>query len=473
MIRYNPYQRSMPPYGGGFGGGFDGGFGGAYLPRYPSPRMPSPYPMPSPFPGSGSFEPIRGGGMGQVIPTNIPFRDPGYGSPVRTQNLISAMSGPQDLMSNRTYGSLNTLDMVRNRPDMPLYSNALFQNPYRRNNGGGKGGRGGGFIRTSDFQDSNMNGVDDRDEGGAGIGGFFGGGYGRGMANPGFLGPRLTPPGAPEGGLGGPGEPDNPYGNDGTVQPRNYGVDRAGKPLTEAAYNWIINNGGEDTDGDGIINNAELEAYHAAQNPDAPPSGNYMPGTRPTPDPVEGGNPYGTRYDGKPFTEGNFATFDKAGGDLNDDGRMSENEWLSWMLNKGPSEGFEEQYATKLTGALKAGIEKDSLDPSTISKAVAAGAELPDMMEIANKRANQPSQTIGSTMLTPEAIAQIRANGGDPEAVAAALKNINMGSIFRQTELSGGGRVGRSSNMQGMNGRGRGLSSLVNSLNARNTNLVR
>jgi hypothetical protein len=76
-------------------------------------------------------------------------------------------------------------------------------------------------------------------------------------------------------------------------------------------------------------------------------------------------------------------------------------------------------------------------------------------------------------VLTPEAIAQIRANGGDPEAVAAALKNINMSSIFKQTELSGGGYVGRSSNMQGINGRGRGLSSLVNSLNARNTNLVR
>ena len=68
---------------------------------YPSPYpAPPQYPYPSPPYGGGNLGAIRGGGIGQVTPTNIPFRDPGYGSPVRTQNLISAMSGPQDLMSD-------------------------------------------------------------------------------------------------------------------------------------------------------------------------------------------------------------------------------------------------------------------------------------------------------------------------------------------------------------------------------------
>ena len=50
--------------------------------------------------------------------------------------------------------------------------------------------------------------------------------------------------------------------NGGSAQ--NYGVDRAGNPLTEDAYNWIISRGGEDTNNDGRINSTELEAYHAA-----------------------------------------------------------------------------------------------------------------------------------------------------------------------------------------------------------------
>ena len=54
-------------------------------------------------------------------------------------------------------------------------------------------------------------------------------------------------------------------------QARNYGVDRAGKPLTEAAYNWIISRGGKDLNNDGRINSQELEAYHTAQAAPPPP----------------------------------------------------------------------------------------------------------------------------------------------------------------------------------------------------------
>ena len=39
------------------------------------------------------------GAWGQVIPTNIPFRDQGYGSPMLSQNLIQSLSGPNNLMN--------------------------------------------------------------------------------------------------------------------------------------------------------------------------------------------------------------------------------------------------------------------------------------------------------------------------------------------------------------------------------------
>ena len=384
MFGNNPYQRRMPQYGGFSpyqqvmpqnNGGFNSGFGGGN--QYSAPF----YSM-----GRDSLSPIRGGGMGQVVPTNIPFRDPGYGSPVRTQNLISAMSGPQDLMSDRRMGSLNMIDQLRSRPDYP---GSFMPAPFR----GGKGGRGGGGgyggggynpIRTADFQDRNMNGVDDRDEGGGGIGGFFGGSYGRGMGGPGVpanpYGGRSDPYGGntqappqttPEAGTTAP-PADDPFMD---LRYR-YGADRAGNPLTAESYNYILNDGGEDSNSDGRIDQEELAAYSATEA-----AKNYMPGTLPSqliPPSNPEGNKYGTRYDGKAYTEANFNRFDDAekdgvgSADVDGDDQISQDEWLDWMLAKGPDEGKEDDWNTKIQGALIAGSNSGSIDAATRQSALGA-----------------------------------------------------------------------------------------------------
>jgi hypothetical protein len=396
MFGNNPYQRRMPQYGG-FSPNqqimpqYNGGFGGGN--QYSAPF----YGM-----GRDTLGSIRGGGMGQVIPTNIPFRDPGYGSPVRTQNLISAMSGPQDLMSDRRMGSLNMLDQLRSRPDYP---GSFMPAPFR----GGKGGRGGGGgyggggynpIRTADFQDRNMNGVDDRDEGGGGIGGFFGGSYGRGMGGPGV-------PANPYGGRNDPygGNTQPPAGGNTQAPPQTspeivmdqspgftapapapddpfmdlryrYGVDRSGNPLTEDSYNYILNDGGEDSNNDGRIDQKELAAYSATEA-----AKNYMPGTLPSqliPPTNPEGNKYGTRYDGKPYTESNFNRFDDAekdgvtSADIDGDDKISQDEWLDWMIAKGPDEGSEDDWNTKIQGALVAGSKSGSIDAATRQAALGA-----------------------------------------------------------------------------------------------------
>ena len=384
---FNPYQQVMPQGNGGFSGGF-GGFAGGFhegmgqdalqniyaqsetsapnagniLPT--NSYLPSPYPgsfMPSPYrrgrggrgggyPGRGNFDPIRGGGMGQIIPTNIPFRDPGYGSPVRTQNLISAMSGPQDLMSDRRMGSFNMLDQLRSRPDSDY---------------GIYGGGGYNPIRTADFQDRNRNGVDDRDEGGGGIGGFFGGGYGSGMARRGSLG-----------GLGGPGNPANPYEPPPRLNETPYGVDDIGNALNKESYDYILDNGGQDIDGDGKINFEEFDSYSESED-----ARNYMPGE--VPDQLRvvtapEDSAYGVRYDGKAFTEANFGRFtnkDKDGvgsADRNSDNKISEDEWLDWMLSKGASDGYEQDWTTKIRGALSSGMESGRIDAKTKTAAVRA-----------------------------------------------------------------------------------------------------
>ena len=357
----NPYQKRRSNSGGFFGGGggryldsnqesnyFGGGNQNIAAPTpYPMPYPGSPYPR-SPYFGRGNFDPIRGGGMGQVTPTNIPFRDPGYGSPVRTQNLISAMSGPQDLMSDRRMGSLDMLNQLRNRPDPD----------YRRYGGGGYNP-----IRNAEFQDRNRNGVDDRDEGGGGIGGFFGGGYGSGM-------------GGRSGGLGGPGTPANPYEPPPRLNETPYGVDEIGNALTKESYDYILNNSGVDSDGDGKINSEEFDAYSDTED-----AKNYMPGELPeqlrrivAPDDTM----YGTRYDGKAFTDANFGRFtdaDKDGvgsADRDSDKKISEDEWLDWMLSKGATEGYEKDWTTKIKGALSSGMESGSIDSTTKQAAIRA-----------------------------------------------------------------------------------------------------
>ena len=128
----NPYPMpSRNPYDGGFGGGFGGGFMAPLPPRFPSPYR-NPYYMDS----------LRGGGMGQVMPTNIPYRDPGYGSPMRTQNLIQSLRGPQYSFRdpNRKYNTMRMLENFRGgNMGSPYPMPYPMPSPY----GGGFGGKGG------------------------------------------------------------------------------------------------------------------------------------------------------------------------------------------------------------------------------------------------------------------------------------------------------------------------------------------
>ena len=105
------------------------------------PRRPSPYRNPY------YMDSLRGGGMGQVMPTNIPFRDPGYGSPMLTQNLIQSLGGPQSSFRNtyRPYSTLGMLDRFRGgNMGSPYPMPYPMPSPYGGGFGGGFGGFGGG-----------------------------------------------------------------------------------------------------------------------------------------------------------------------------------------------------------------------------------------------------------------------------------------------------------------------------------------
>ena len=57
---------------------------------------------------------------------------------------------------------------------------------------------------------------------------------------------------------------------------------------------------------------------------------------------------YGSRYDGKQYSAGDYDVISKSGGDKNSDNFITEEEWATWMLNKGPTPGFEEGWTKKL-----------------------------------------------------------------------------------------------------------------------------
>ena len=76
---------------------------------------------------------------------------------------------------------------------------------------------------------------------------------------------------------------------------------------------------------------------------------------------------FGTRYDGKEFTSGNYDRINKDGGDSNQDKVITNDEWVNWMLTKGPDEGVSEQgipfktfWEEKLTEASRQGDLRDS-----------------------------------------------------------------------------------------------------------------
>ena len=89
---------------------------------------------------------------------------------------------------------------------------------------------------------------------------------------------------------------------------------------------------------------------------------------------------FGTRYDGEEFTADQFKRFTRDEGDLNNDGSMSKNEWLNWMLNKGVSPGtkadgstYDADWNRKTAEALKAG----GITQETLNLAIEKGVKLP------------------------------------------------------------------------------------------------
>ena len=138
-------------------------------PSYRNPYAPSPFPQQgfgrySPMMpqggrgrryGNQNMRPIFGGGMGQVVPTNMPFRDQGYGSPMRSQNLIQSLSGPNNLMNPyRGDTTLGMLDRFRGNAGggyPPPPPRQAFLSPYGGGGGGYPppgGGGGGGYPPT-------------------------------------------------------------------------------------------------------------------------------------------------------------------------------------------------------------------------------------------------------------------------------------------------------------------------------------
>ena len=59
--------------------------------------------------------------------------------------------------------------------------------------------------------------------------------------------------------------------------PPDYGVDRAGEPLSENAFNWILSRGGEDLNNNNKIDPDELEAWWALQDGQPADDGNLPP----------------------------------------------------------------------------------------------------------------------------------------------------------------------------------------------------
>ncbi len=125
--------------------------------------------------------------------------------------------------------------------------------------------------------------------------------------------------------------------------------------------------------------NGSIPMGQDAPPADAPPA-DAPPADAPPADAPEETQSFGTRYDGKEFTEANFRRFTADGGDLNNDGSMNKNEWLNWMLNKGVTPGKKADGSTyaadwnkKTTEALKAG----GINQETLDLAIEKGVKMP------------------------------------------------------------------------------------------------
>ena len=98
-------------------------------------------------------------------------------------------------------------------------------------------------------------------------------------------------------------------------------------------------------------------------NPEEP-SGESAPENNPP-----SGGIQGLRYDGQPYggdpetVDNTLANLKSKNVDSDEDGAISRDEWLSWMVGKGATPGFENEYKDKLRGALAAGgISEETRD---------------------------------------------------------------------------------------------------------------
>ena len=104
---------------------------------------------------------------------------------------------------------------------------------------------------------------------------------------------------------------------------------------------------------------------------------------------------YGSRPGETPkeFTEDDYKRISRDGGDANEDGRISGNEWTTWMLTKGPDEGKREPWRSKVNAAINSGV----LSPEVISNA--QDRLIKDLLD--NQDADNPGMTLTDRFYNP------------------------------------------------------------------------
>ena len=104
---------------------------------------------------------------------------------------------------------------------------------------------------------------------------------------------------------------------------------------------------------------------------------------------------YGSRPGETPkeFTEDDYKRISKDGGDANEDGRISGNEWTTWMLTKGPDEGKREPWRSKVNAAINSGV----LSPEVRSNA--QDRLIKDLLD--NQDADNPGMTLTDRFYNP------------------------------------------------------------------------
>jgi len=121
---------------------------------------------------------------------------------------------------------------------------------------------------------------------------------------------------------------------------------------------------------------------------------------------------YGIRYDGQPYSEGQYNAINKPvdgrpGGDTNSDGKINDEEWAKWMLGKGPTvtdeTDFTPAYIRRLTEIKNTGsLSQQTIDAIDANLANYAPPEIaPPEDEIEPDVPNTPPPSDGSLPDSP------------------------------------------------------------------------